>query len=334
VKIATTITPINLAGIVSAAAYIYLALHSQSYAEVGLVEFWRASGVCILMCFATWYYYHKTGRPISVTSLLAWALIFRCIGVFAYPILEDDFFRYLWDARMLVEYGSPYGVAPADSFSVDEPSVRFEEILGSINYPDISTVYGPVTQWSFAFGYLLAPGQLWPLQLLYAALDFSIIILLLRLAPAKYVLLYAWCPLLIKEFSFTAHPDILGVFFMLAAIIMIRKDCWYRAALLLALAVGSKIFALLMVPLLIGLRWRIWLLFGVTLLCITLPFLPTNPWLNGGLGAMTDLWLFNAPIYLALSPLVSGTWIKLSLLLTFILIWCAYAVHHFRTGNG
>lgn len=326
----STFTLINIAGLLSACAYAYLAFSSQAYADIGLTEFWLVSGFCVLVCFASWYYLHRTGDAIPVGTILFWALVFRCIGVAGYPILEDDIFRYLWDGRMLIEAGSPYGIAPASFFADESLSAKFEEILDNINYPYINTVYGPVTQWSFALAYLLAPGEVWPLQLLYGLLDFVVILFLLRLAPAKYVLLYAWCPLLIKEFSFTAHPDILGVFFLVAAVLLVRREYRDRAAVLLALAVGSKIFALIIAPLLIGLRWRAWGVFFLTLVCITLPFLPTNPWLSGGLKAMSDVWLFNAPIYYLFLGVIPLIWIKLPLLLTFIIFWCSYSLTYFR----
>ena len=75
------------------------------------------------------------------------------------------------------------------------------------------------------------------------------------------VLLYAWSPLIIKEFAFTAHPDVLGALFLMAAYLGYQRGYFLRAGALLALAMGVKLFALLMVPLLLGLQWRAWLVF-------------------------------------------------------------------------
>ena len=111
--------------------------------------------------------YHRATAPCHWTVIF-FAIVFRVLGVLAFPVLEDDIFRYLWDGRMSIELGSPYGLIPSDYFDHAGISARFEEILGLINYPNIATVYGPTNQWVFALSYLVAPGESWPLQSIYA----------------------------------------------------------------------------------------------------------------------------------------------------------------------
>lgn len=318
-------TPLTISGVLSAIAYIFLTFRSQSFAQAGYLELWGVAIWCAFLSFWVFYYHHKNNVPVSVSALLFWALCFRLIGVAGFPILEDDFYRYLWDGRTWVETGSPYRLAPSHFFGTDNLSEKFEGILDHINYPYVATVYGPVCQWVFAFSYWLAPGELWPLQLIFALLDFGLILLLLRVAPAKWVLLYAWCPLVIKEFAYSAHTDILGIFFMFAAIIARQWSRLKIAALLLSLAVGSKVFAIILVPLLLGFRWRAWLVFGAGILAITATFLSIDPWFPEGLGEMASQWLFNAPIYMLLLPYLPAVWIKLLLLSAFSIAWCVFA---------
>lgn len=325
--------PLTVAGLLSACAYGYLSLHAQTYAGASLLESAIVWGVCATLCFATWFYYHQNNVPIPAAAMLFWALCFRLIGITGFPILEDDFYRYLWDGRMLIESGSPYTHAPAEFFDTENLTDRFEEILDGINYPHIATVYGPVCQWVFALAYLVAPGEAWPLQLIFGLLDFALVLLLLRLAPAKYVFLYAWSPLIIKEFAYTAHTDILGVFLVFAAIMARRRSYWCISALLLSLAVGSRVFAIILVPLLLGLHWRAWLSFIAGISLITLPFLSLDPWLPAGLGAMAEQWLFNAPLYSILFTLLPAPTVKLMMLTVFAITWCLYAKNFDFTNN-
>ena len=81
-----------------------------------------------------------------------------------------------------------------------------QSVLHGINYPELPTIYAPVTQAIFLLGYWLQPGSVAVLQAILIGLDLAAVALLLRLAPARNVLLYAWCPLVIKEIAFTAHP--------------------------------------------------------------------------------------------------------------------------------
>jgi len=132
--------------------------------------------------------------------------------------------------------------------------------------------------------------------------------LLLRLAPARVVLLYAWSPLVVKEIAFTAHPDGVAVFLVLAAVVLVRRDRIYGAAIFLALAVGAKILALLVVPfILVRARLRVWGLFLGILVLIYLPFV-----LQGNTDLQTLLvfareWEFNAALFSLLKPWVPNS---------------------------
>ena len=316
----------SLAGLLSACAYSYLAYHSQYYGHARLFDLWVSCGIAIAVCLLTWFYYFKTDRSIPIVALLFWALIFRIIGIYAFPVLEDDFYRYLWDGFRFVSSGSPYIQPPSEFFADNTLNDSFEHILGSIGYPDFPTVYGPACQWLFALSYLIAPGESWPMQLILSLLDILLILFLLRLAPTKYVLLYAWNPLVIKEIAFTAHPDILGVFFLFAAF-MSRKYIFY-AAVLIAIAVASKIFALIIAPLILGLCWRAWLVFIVALLFVSAPFLVDATQMTVGLQTMAELWLFNSPIYMLLLNIFPSIWVKLVMLIIFTSIWSAYVLRY------
>lgn len=316
--------PCWVAGALCSLAYLYLAFQSQSDTQADLFDLFWVCGISALLTFMLWNHYRQQNKTVPVAVLLGFALVFRLIGIAASPVLEDDFYRYLWDGYMWVEQGTPYGVAPADFFNGPALNPTFENILDSINHPEISTIYGPVCQWVFALGYWLAPGQLWPIQLIFAAADMGIVLLLLRLTNSNNVLLYAWSPLLIKEFAFTAHPDVLGVFFVVAALVAVKSNLGFRAAILLALAAGVKIFALVAVPFLLRLNWRYWLTFVVTAVCLAIPFGIKQAWLPEGLSAMAQGWLFNAPLYFALQPFFSLSVIKTILLACFTGFWAFY----------
>ena len=80
---------------------------------------------------------------------------------------------------------------PTDSFNDPGVPVEFQRILDQVNYPDLPTIYGPVSQYAFLLSYFLKAGSLVPLQLLFIGFDILLIRLLLSAAPAGYVLLYA-----------------------------------------------------------------------------------------------------------------------------------------------
>ena len=202
-------------------------------------------------------------------TVMLWALLFRVIGFFGHPPYEDDYYRYLWDGREFVTTGSPYQHAPAESSPGSLP-LPFPEVLGHINYPEIPTIYGPVCQYVFAAGYLMAPGRLWPLKSIFIAADLLLCLILIRLGVSPGQLaLYAWSPLVIKEIAFTAHSDILAALFSIGSVYLAQKRRPVLAGFVLALAAGAKIPSLLIAPAVVS-RGRLRSLYS---LCAGLPLL-------------------------------------------------------------
>ena len=305
----------------SAVGYVYLAQQSSGgYGTVSLSQMLWVCGATALLCFGVWFATVREWVRLNWWDVLLFAVLFRIIGVFGFPILEDDFYRYLWDGWLTFTQGTPYNQAPAAFFSVDLED-KWSDVLDGINYPQLATVYGPTAQGVFALGYLVAPGEVWPLQLLAAVADIGVVCLLKRMAPLRWVLLYAWSPLLIKEFAFTAHIDVVGVLFLVAALHLRWQQGQRRQAnaddiihaglistsvgTLLAFACGIKVFALLAVPFLLQSDWRGWIAFGVTAGLISLPFGIVQAWWPAGLQAMSGDWLFNAPLYYSTAALIS-----------------------------
>ena len=292
----------DLAGLGCVACYGALAWMAK---QAGGPDLWAFLALLGLAALATigLYAYHAKGAPLCVGRLLFWAVAFRVCGLLGGPIFEDDFYRYLWDAYRFASDLTPYGAAPAAYFgdaSVPEP---FQGVLDQVNNPDLPTIYGPVAQAAFLLGYAIAPANVLPLQAIFVAFDLGIVLLLLRLAPARAVLLYAWCPLVVKEIAFTAHPESLGVCLLVAAVVLAQRCRLKAAAVVLALAAGAKVFALLLAPLVL-MRARVlpWTLFVGTLAVLYLPFaLPLVPsdakagFLSTATMALE--WRFNAALF-------------------------------------
>ena len=300
-----------IAGALSSLAYVYMAFSSRAYGDFNLTQLLCVSFFCAALSFWVWHVHNQQKQEIKLSTLVGFAILFRVIGGFTFPILEDDFYRYLWDARMTVEMGSPYGVAPSEFFGSQHISERFETILDGINYPFVETIYGPTCQWLFAMAYLISPGEIWPLQLLIGLIDLAVVLLLLKLTKPTSVLLYAWSPLVIKEFVITTHPDVAGVMLIVLALLMLTKRQFVVAGICMGLACGVKIFAVMLLPFLLRFEWKAWLAFLVTAALIASPFGVLEAWLPGGLSAMGGNWIFNAPLYL-LAEFTIGQWVSLS----------------------
>ena len=236
-------------GVWCAAGYGALAYLARQPGEPELSTFFVLVAWTGLPVFGLYFYLRRLGEPLPVGRMFLWAVIFRLCGLVGGPFFEDDFYRYLWDGYRFATAGTPYGAAPEAFFLDTNVPAAFQQVLDGINNPDLPTIYGPATQFLFLLGYWLQPGSVTALQLILILTDLLMVWTLLRLAPAQNVMLYAWCPLVIKEIAFTAHPDGAGACLLMAAILLVRNRRPGRAAVCLGVAAGAKIFALVLAPL-------------------------------------------------------------------------------------
>ena len=316
---------VDAAGALCTLGYATLACLARDAGEPGLPAFFGIVAWTAMPVFALYLHAVRRDEPIPVARLLFWALAFRLCGLIGGPIYEDDFFRYLWDGYRFATAGTPYGVSP-EAFFLDQtvPSA-LRTALDQVNHPELPTIYGPTAQALFLLGYFIQPGSVAVLQALLIAVDLAAVGLLLRLAPARNVLLYAWCPLVIKEIAFTAHPDGLGVCLLLAAIVLATRNRERWAAVCLGLAVGAKIFALILVPLvLIRARLTGWCCFVGTLAVLYAPFAVMGATEFESLAVFAREWEFNSALFGLLTVLLSSTQAKVTLGIACGTLWIWY----------
>ncbi len=300
--------PIDVAGLGCALGYGVLSWSARQSGDPPLILFLGVAAWAALLTFGLYAYHRRNpDEAFPLGRLLGWAIVFRICGLLGGPIYEDDFYRYLWDAYRFVQDGTPYGAPPEAFFADLRVTAQFQRILDQINYPELPTIYGPVTQLVFLLGYGLSPGNIAALQLPLILVDLCSVGLLLRMAPARVVLLYAWCPLVIKEIAFTAHPDGVGVCLLLAAVLLAQRNRMYGAAVCLALAVGAKVLALLLVPFVLARARPVhWGMFAGTLMLLYLPFVLQGATDLGTLVVFAREWEFNAALFAFLKPWMSN----------------------------
>ena len=189
---------------------------------------------------------------LKTIYILSLALLLRTLTLFAWPLLEDDFFRYLWDGRQTAEYLSPWRFAPLTFFADETLSEHWQSILSGINHPELTSIYGPALQYLFAFSYIIAPGELWPIQSLMILADMAILLILIQKCIGKrWLLAYAVHPLLLKETVASAHPDSLMVMCLLIGWFSWQDKKGITTGFFIGLALTAKVSALIALPFLL-----------------------------------------------------------------------------------
>lgn len=263
-----------------------------------------------------WIAWDRRFSQTPVAFVLGLALILRLIAVQATPLLEDDYFRYLWDGLQTATTLNPYRYPPDHFFDQAGLSKIWQDILSGINHPDVPSIYGPVLQWLFAMAYLISPAQVGGIQGLLLVLDMLTMLLLARFQPdPRWLLIYAMHPLILKESMASAHPDILLGLFLTCALLAWRKHRAVLTGFFLALAAGTKVPALVAIAFLIfnpkisNIKFKLFWAFSVftviliTLSIVYLPFLVQGTTEGSALAVFGAQWRFNPLIFRWLEPL-------------------------------
>ena len=325
---------VDAVGLWCALGYAALAVLARQAGEPPLLAFFLLVAWTGLPTAGLYLHFWRSQQEFPRGRLILWMVVFRICGLAGGPFYEDDFYRYLWDGYRFATAGTPYGASPEEFFVDPSVAPAMQPVLDQVNYPDLPTIYSPVMQFVFLLGYWLKPGSVAALQSILIAFDFAAVALLLRLAPGRNVLLYAWCPLVIKEIAFTAHPDGVGACLLLASVVLARNRSWGLSAFTLGLAAGAKEFGLILAPLLLaGRRARYWLLFAFTFALVYSPFV-----LQGGSGLVSlrefaREWEFNSFLFALLKFALPPFEARLALGLAFALFWAWYGIHHWRGGG-
>jgi len=244
-------------------------------------------------------------RPLI--AILVLAVIFRLTLLFAEPTLSDDICRYAWDGKVINAGLNPYRHPPKDPALAHLRHRHWPRI----NAPEQVTPYPPLSQALFATVHRLAPDNLRAMKGAMVLLDLLVLFVLLRLLGElrlayRRVLIYAWSPLVVLQFAFSGHNDVLMILLLLLALYFDRREKPYHSALALAGATLTKFIPLLTLPLFVRRwGWKPTLLYGLAMLGGYLPFLDKEWRVVSGLLTESQTARFNDGLFYLLTRVTS-----------------------------
>jgi len=262
--VAWVVSTLGLLGTVAAVSYVS---HDFGY---GTPMLERPIGLLVglLMASAVFWFiavgaaYNTLCNARILTGIFVVGVLLRLCYFGSTPVLEDDFYRYLWDGGVTGHGHNPYRYIPQDVLlreeTVPADLVSLADsagpILDRVNHGQLSTVYPPVAQAVFTTAHLLAAWSLNALRAVYLAIDcFAFLVLVALLGrlmqPKALALVYWWNPLLIEEFYNSAHMDLILVPLLLMALWFSLDGKPVGVMVALAMAVGAKVWPVLLAPL-------------------------------------------------------------------------------------
>lgn len=260
-------------------------------------------------------------NTITTNQILVIAVLFRMVVFVALPTLSDDFYRFIWDGRVLSAGANPFENLPAEYLGT-VPNLS-SDLYYKLNSPDYYTVYPPLVQFIFLISTSLFPNDIYASVLVMKAFSFAaeigILIMMIKILlrmnlPTRYISIYALNPLIVLEIVGNLHHEGIMLFFLLFAIYFLLKNRFISSAAMWALAVATKLIPLIFLPLLLfRISFKNLLKFGSMLLIISVVlFFPLIEGMQVGLPKSLSLYFtkfeFNASFYYVIREL--GYWVK------------------------
>ncbi|MBK7229878.1 MAG: DUF2029 domain-containing protein [Ignavibacteriales bacterium] len=258
--------------------------------------------------------------PIKETWI-AWiifsGLLARVVLIPSSPILEDDFYRYLWDGAVTANGFNPYVQSPQDVLdkNINVPDKILDlakesgEVINKINHPKIKTLYPALSQLTFAVSYIIFPWSVvgWKFVMLIG--DILLLFFLIRILkelklPIVFISIYWLNPIVLHEFFNTGHYDLFALLFTAISIYYFLNNKYLTSSAMLALAVGFKLWPVLIFPIFLRRltiqKWKLILngiVFSLVVIIIFIPVLLAGYDENQGFMKYATNWINNAAFY-------------------------------------
>jgi alpha-1,6-mannosyltransferase len=247
--------------------------------------------------------------PRGLEAAIVLAVLWRVVLVAAPPLLSDDVYRYVWEARIQLHGGNPYKWA-------DRPeAARWEglrdEVWEHVNHKDYTAIYPPLWQ-LLARGVVAVRDSVTAMKAFVVTCELAMLAVLARLLslrglPRERLLIAAWSPLALVEIAGSGHNDVLGMLFLALALLALETKRPLSSALAAALGFHAKL-----IPGLIAAswwrryRWHHVAAAGLLAALLVVPYAGARQGLWRSVGSYGRYWRFNETLFASLSILFDG----------------------------
>lgn len=279
---------------------LFTALHCKPVINYAIVYI-ASSILFVLLC----WFILKYNIPTNYTfSLIAIAFILRIALISLHPIGSDDYYRYVWDGKVMANGINPY------EFSPDNPALaKLHSVIlpARVNYPEMKTIYPPLAQFLFYLSYKIGGESFIGIKLLLFLFDLitmlGIFLIIKKLnLDYKNILIYVLSPLPLFQFFIDAHVDGFGLPLLIFSIYFYIDDKRILSYIFIGLSICVKPLGLILLPIIFFNEKALLERIKVIIIPLGITALMYFPFIFSGspfqaLKEFTENWTFNGVVF-------------------------------------
>lgn len=258
-------------------------------------EFYQFFGLYTIVFAAFLFFYYSQKDNFKFSSILNISILLRLILLFIIPNLSNDFYRFIWDGRLINLGLNPYLSLPNEIIHTADAQLLGRDVnelysgQGTLS-PGNYTCYPPLNQLFFFIATFLSPqsiyGSVIVLRLFMILADVGTILfgrkILQKLnLPESNIILFALNPFIIIELTGNLHFEGVTIFFLVLSIYFLINDRFQKSAFWMAFSISIKLIPLIFIPLFLKKLGQIntlkyLLITGVISILLFIPFLSSG----------------------------------------------------------
>ncbi|WP_373055747.1 mannosyltransferase [Zunongwangia sp. H14] len=192
--------------------------------------------------------------------LMGAAIIVRLLFLFTLPNLSQDFYRFIWDGRLVTEGLNPFLYLPEElpaNLKIIGDHAELLNGMGTLSAGNYSN-YPPINQLLFGIATFFSGksilGAVVVMRLIIISADIGVLyfgrkLLLALNLPEHQIFWFILNPFVIIELTGNLHFEGVMLFFLIWSLYLLSRKKWIWSAILLGLSISVKLLPLLILPL-------------------------------------------------------------------------------------
>jgi hypothetical protein len=217
------------------------------------------TGLFIVYCFLL----YSCKEKLSNKFLFSLFFATRVAGLFAFPLLSDDIYRFWWDGYFNLQGFNPFQHKPNELISLHPEYLQdasIKSIYSHLNSPEYYSVYPAICQFLFLIAAKISSTNIAlfaiVLKVIFTAIDFIIVIYLNKLLETfnksnHSSLLYILNPLILIEIHGNLHFEILILLGLCLSLYFLFQNSFFKSGLWLGVSIIGKLTSGIFAPLIL-----------------------------------------------------------------------------------